>query len=157
VPEILNFSPEAKIIVMLRNPIDLIQSLHSLNVLMGIENIFDFEKAWGAEKERKGGKNLPMFCTEPKILLYSEWGKLGEQMERLLSHVKKGNLKIIIFDEFIKNTRQVYEEVLSFLGVPKDGRTKFTVINENRQINQTWLQIVFSFLIYYGLIIRAKF
>ena len=46
-------------------------------------------------------------------------------MERLLSVVPRDRLKIILFDDFVADTKGVYEEVLSFLEVPLDGRNDF--------------------------------
>ena len=41
--EIFKFNPDSKIIIALRNPIDLIYSLHSQYFFSGNENVLDFE------------------------------------------------------------------------------------------------------------------
>src|SRR5258708_5345567 len=53
VPEILKFNPGAKFIVMLRNPVELVQGWHNQCIIAGQEDILDFEEAWRAESERK--------------------------------------------------------------------------------------------------------
>ncbi len=131
VPEILNFNPEAKFIAMLRNPIDIVYSLYYDRLSWLTENE-SFEEAWRAELKRKRGKQVSFLFSEKRLPMYSEFGMLGQQMERLYSEVQKERVKVIIFDDFLKNTSGVYESVLSFLGVSSDGRTAFPKINENR-------------------------
>jgi hypothetical protein len=38
----------------------------------------------------------------------------------------------IVFDDFVADTRRIYEQTLAFLGVPSDGRTEFPVVNESK-------------------------
>lgn len=129
---------------MLRNPIELVQSWHAQKAFEGRENILSFEEAWRAGDDRKIGQKIPSSCWEPKQLIYSEWGMLGEQVEKLFSNVAKDRVKVIIFDDFIKTPKQIYEEVLVFLGVPSDGRTEFPKINERKIARIYWLQRIFS-------------
>jgi len=140
VSEILKFNPDSKFIVMLRNPVDLVRAWHSEMYYEGVEDIRDFESAWRLEEERRQGRRIPYPCWEPKKLFYSEWGKLGDQVERLLSVVARDKLKVIVFDDFITDTREVYAQVLSFLGVPLDGKDDFETINESRVLRYPWLQ-----------------
>lgn len=157
VSEILKFNPDAKFIAILRNPIDLLISLHAQRVFWGEENVVDLEKAWQMEAERKKGKNIPLFSADPKHFIYSEWIKAGFQVERLLSKVDKKNVKLIIFDDFIQFPEKTYTEVLSFLGVPPDGRKKFPKINERKSVNSIFLQQVLRYLIQSFSKIRSKF
>ena len=140
VSEILKFNPDSKFIVMLRNPVDLVQAWHAEMYYEGVEDIRDFESAWRLEEERRRGRRIPYPCWEPKKLFYSEWGKLGDQVERLFSVVAQDRLKVIVFDDFIADTRSVYEQVLSFLGVPPDGKDDFETVNESRVLRHPWLQ-----------------
>ncbi len=144
--EILKFNPEAKFIVMLRNPLDLVQALHSEQVFRGKENIADFEPAWRAEADRKKGGRLPAFCPEPRQLFYSEWGKLGEQLERFYSTVEKTKVHVIFFDDFARDTKGEYEKVLGFLGLSPDGRSFFPKMNENKKVVWPRLQIFYGML-----------
>lgn len=155
VSNILEFQPDAKIIVMLRNPVDLVVSLHRQLLKVGNENITDFLEAWDAEKERRTGKRIPPFCREPKFLYYSEYGKLGTQLKRVMDIVPKGQLKIIVFDDFVNNTRTIYQETLAFLGLADDGRNEFPRINEARVPRSQIIQIFLRFLLSIWLPVRA--
>ncbi len=140
VPEILKFNPEAKFIVMLRNPLEMLPSYHSQQVFAGRETITDFAAAWRLEESRKQGKNLPFRCLDPKKLFYSEWGKLGDQVERLFSRVPREKVKVILNEELAANARKVYAEVLEFIGVPSDDRRDFPKVNENKKVIWPGLQ-----------------
>jgi len=134
VSEILKFNVDAKFIVMLRNPVELVQAWHAQMNYEGVENIGDFESAWKLEPERKRGRNIPRNCLEPKQLYYSDWGMLGEQMERLFAVAPRNRVKIVLFDDYVADLKGIYEEVLSFLGVPTDGRNVFPIVNENKVV-----------------------
>lgn len=146
VPEILRFNPAARFIVLLRNPLDLVQAWHSQKVFEGREDILDFEQAWRAEADRREGKRVPASCWEPQDLLYSKWGLLGEQMERLLARVSPDRLKVLFFEDFSKDPAKAYNETLAFLGLPPDGRVRFQRVNENKKLRWPALQVVTGFL-----------
>lgn len=124
------FNPAAKIIVMLRDPVELIQSLHQQYLHGLYENEPNLERAWGLQEKRRGGNAIPRLCRQPELLLYGEMGKLGAQLERLYSIFPDCQIKIIRFEDFVKNTAEVYRDVLRFLSVPDDGRVSFPKINE---------------------------
>ena len=146
IKNILKFNRNAKFIVMVRNPVELSYSLHSQLLYGGDENIESFFDAWNLQSERFEGKNIPPYCRDPKSLQYGEIAKLGKQLERLLSLVKKENIHIIMFDDFKDNTRIVYDNVLKFLKVEEDNRTKFPKINENKKIKNTLLaELIYFF------------
>lgn len=157
VSNILKFQPESKFIVMLRNPTDLVLSLHNQQIKSGNENILSFIDAWKAEPNRKAGKQIPFNNREPKLLYYSEWGKLGMQLNRLLSKVDKANVLIILFDDFVKDTLACYQETLSFLGLQFDSRYDFPVHNERADFKNVYYQKVFSLMQNIWVRIRSKF
>ena len=58
--EIKEFQASASIIIMLRNPVDVLYSLHSYHVhTTGHEDILDFEAALEAEEHRRRGLRIP--------------------------------------------------------------------------------------------------
>ncbi len=126
-----HFNPEARIIVMVRNPVELVQSFHSQILGFLNEDEKDFETAWRLQDSRKSGQNLPRNCLDAKLLQYAEWGKLGEQVERLFDVFDPGQVKVIVFDDLIANTRIIFDDVLSFLQVPSDNRVQFPRVNAN--------------------------
>jgi len=157
VQNILNIYPGAKLIVMLRNPAELVISLHAQQLASGNENIRSFMEAWGAEKERKQGERIPISCRNPEFLFYSEWGKLGSQLQRVMKIVPSDQLKVIVFDDFIHNTLQIYSDVLDFLDLPYDGRDQFPVIHKRRLPKNKIFPILRQFAMFFWMPFKIKF
>lgn len=130
--QIYQFDPQAKIIVMLRNPVDLVYSFHSQVVFSADESVRNFEQAWRLQSKRQHGKKIPRQCREAAFLQYAAMGRLGEQMERLFSIFPLKQIEIIWFEDFVQSTKQVYDRVLNFLEVDNDNRQDFVRINENK-------------------------
>ena len=130
--EIYRYNSSSKIIVMLRNPIDLICSLHSYTY-NNREDEPDFQKAFHLQELRAQGLKLPKEIDEPLLLQYTKIGKLGEQVEKLLRIFPLEQVKMVIFDDFVSKTRDVYEDVLSFLNIPSDGRVDFPRFNKSNK------------------------
>lgn len=140
VDHILAYNPEAKFIVMLRDPVELLPSLHNQLKLTLMEDIEEFHEAWNAMPERAAGKRIPKTCREPKLLLYNKIAKFGDQLERLLAKVDKLNLKVIQFDRFKKDPQKIVQETLDFLELPASiNNMDFNIQNERSQIRYSLL------------------
>lgn len=129
---IYRFNPEAKILVMLRNPVDMVYSLHSELLFQAIETEPDFETAWRLQDKRSQGLDLPPGCLEPAYLQYRTIAQIGTQVEQLLQIFPKAQIKFILFEDFTRSTQTAYEQVVTFLGLSSDGRINFDQIRENR-------------------------
>jgi hypothetical protein len=140
IPNIREFNPDAKIIAMFRNPVDMVYSLHSQLLFWSEETEPDFETAWRLQERRRQGLDLPSTCREPQLVQYAEIGQFGTQTERLLSTFPRQQVKLILFDDFAVSPQQVYEDVIDFLGVPRDNRTEFPRINDNKRARLAWLK-----------------
>ncbi len=126
------FNPEARIIMMLRNPVDLVYSFHHRLLLNRQENVRDFERAWRLQEARRKGEHIPRTNTAPSLLQYRDWGRLGAQAERVLSVFRKEQVRFYRLADLAANPRNVYEDILEFLDVQDDGRQEFPVVNDNR-------------------------
>jgi hypothetical protein len=133
VPGILAFNPAARFIVMLRNPIEMAASLHSEAVKTLTEDVCDFRRAWGLQDQRRQGLRLPRLCYQKEFVLYGEFCKLGEQLQRLFRTVDRERVHLILFDDLTRHPRRVYQDTLRFLQVPDDGRVEFPVRNSFQQ------------------------
>lgn len=144
ISNIMKFQPEAKIIVMVRNPADLVLSWYFHLLKTGNEVISDFCEAWEMEPKRKKGLYLPRHCRNPRWLYYSEWGKIGSRVLKVAEMVPEKQLKVIVFDDFIGDTQQVYKSLLHFLGLPDDERKEFPVINEGKIPRNVYIAKIFN-------------
>jgi hypothetical protein len=140
IPNILAFNPEARIIAMFRNPVEMVHSFHSQLLYWSEEIVTDFETAWRLQEPRRRGLDLPPKSRGAFLLQYAEMAQFGSQAERLLSVVPAGQAKLILYDDFAASPRQVYSEVVEFLGLPPDERTEFPRINDNKRAKVAWLR-----------------
>lgn len=129
VKNILNYNPQAKFIVMLRNPIDMAPSLHEEQVFTGREDVTDFRQAWNLQDARRNGRELPKMVSEPKYVQYGDLCSLGAQVARLLEVVPRDRVKFILLEDLAGDPGVTYRSVLKFLNVSDDNRRDFKVHN----------------------------
>jgi hypothetical protein len=126
------FDPATRMIVMVRNPVELVPSLHSQLRYMLDEDEPDPERAWDLQEARAAGERLPPSVRVPAFLQYGAAASLGAQLRRVYEHVPREQVKVLVMDDLKADTGAVYREALAFLGVPDDGRTEFPRVNENK-------------------------
>ena len=115
--EIKEFSPSAKILIMLRNPVDMLYSLY-YQLLHEGKFLTSFKEAIEQEEELRK-KAEPMFEEGKRLreAMHTDLAKFYEQVNRYLNVFGKENVKIIIYDDFQKNIQKVYQEILDFLEI----------------------------------------
>lgn len=144
VESILEFNPDAKFIIMLRNPADMARSLHAQNLFYGDEDVESFEKAWELQGPRSSGRAIPRQCRHPILLQYKKICSLGALTERAFFRIPVEKRHVVVFDDFITNTRAVYAAILQFLGLPDDGRRSFPRVNERKRAKSQWVNHVLA-------------
>ncbi len=133
VPNILKFNPEAKFIILVRDPIKMYYSFYRHRYHRFQEDAETPEEAWRLQVPRKKGERLPKICpAEVETLQYGEVCKLGKQLERVYGYVPKDQVKVLFFDDLKTQPRELYKETLDFLDLPDDGRTEFPKVNARK-------------------------
>jgi hypothetical protein len=125
--ELERFSPSARILIMLRNPVDMMHSLHALYVRTGNEELADFEAAVEAEAERAQGRRLPPRCYFPEGLQYTSIARYAEPVERFLRTFGRERVHVLVFDDLVRDTAGEYRRLLDFLGVATHHPVEFDV------------------------------
>ncbi len=139
IENISKFNPDAYIIIMIRKPIDMIQSYHQQLLYSLFEDQELLEEAWKQQDNRKKGKNIPSTCRDPLLLQYSKMSSFTEQIKRVFKYFPEKQVKIILFDDFKNSPKSVYDDVLKFIDVPSDNRTNFPVINAAKKPRSLWV------------------
>jgi hypothetical protein len=109
-------APDARIVAMLRNPIDMIHSLHAHKLAAGTEDIADFEQALAAEDERRAGRRLPPL-SNPKLATYRDRALFGRQVERWFDVFGRDCVTVIIFEDMVADPAGHFRQLLDFLGI----------------------------------------
>ena len=138
--EIHTYDPQAKIIIMLRNPVDMMYSLWAQFRYSGNEQIESFEEALAAEPDRRQGKRIRRAAHCISGLYYRDMARFCEQTQRYFDVFGRDNVKVVIFDDFKADTAAVYRDVLAFLELDPSFRTSFDIINPNKEVRLEWLQ-----------------
>jgi hypothetical protein len=133
------YNSDAKIIVMLRNPMDMLISYHFQLVHSLFEDQITIEEAWRLQGERSNGRCIPQHCREPKLLQYREIINFGDHLERLYQIFPREQVLVIFHEEMKISTEQIYLKTLNYLGVPHDGQNQFPVHNIAKTARWKWL------------------
>ena len=132
--EIKKFSPEAKILIMLRNPVEVLYSLHSQHLFDGNENVTDFEEALNLDAERKRGNRMPHSLDFFALPPYRDSVLFAEQVRRYLDSFGRENIHVVLYEDFIADTEKAVTETLNFLGLDRKIQMTYNVINPNKRI-----------------------
>lgn len=148
IKHILEYNPKARIIAMVRNPIEIAYSMHSVRYAVGPrhEDIPDFEEAWRSQQDRMKGKRLPEDVIKPCILQYKKIASVGSQLARIKPLVPEHQLHVIVNDDMKADTIGVYNDVLQFLGLEKPEKLEFPVLEGNREWKNEKLRTLYFFL-----------
>lgn len=140
IDRLLRFDPETRIVVAVRNPIEMIHSFHARLVYLLDEDERDFERAWALQAQRARGERIPGRCRDPRSLQYRESASLGAQLDRLLKQAGRERVHVVVADDIASDRVKVYRELLDFLGLPDDGRTRLRGRNGHREFRHAWAQ-----------------
>ena len=142
--EIREFDSTARVIIMLRNPVEMMFSLHSHLLYTAREDIPDFDKALDAEPVRRQGRRLPanlrtgVYPVED--LFYREHARYAASVERYFDVFGRDRVHVVIYDDFAANTEACYREALRFLDVDDGFKPEFRVVHPNHRAKSRWLQ-----------------
>ncbi len=137
---ILRLWPKAKFIVSLRNPLQMIPSLHQRLFFNGDETERQFRRAWDLVPRRREGRSVPPRCPDPRWLDYWEGGKLGEYLERLLAVVGRDACFISVYDDLAADPAGQYRRLLDFLELPDAEPPSFKPHRVSMDVKIPWLQ-----------------
>lgn len=138
--EIKEYDANAKIIIMLRNPVEVMYSLHAQCVFSGRENIKNFEDALADEENRVKKHPDPFTDSNIYMLRYRKIASYSTQVENYLQIFGKDNVHIVIYDDFKDDTDAEYKKILKFLDIDVDFEPNFKVHNVNQAPKLFFLQ-----------------
>lgn len=138
---IYNFNPAAKIIILLREPVDMLYALHSNHVFNDNEIITDFEAAVNAVEDRRQGRLIsPVIHCPIEGLYYTDIGSYAQQVKRYFEVFGAENVSVILFDDLKNDTSKVYHDILEFLNVSTAFKPKFKIYNSGKQVKSDALK-----------------
>jgi hypothetical protein len=141
--EIHGFNPDARIIIMLREPADMLYSLYHELRYLGDEHLPTFQQALGAEEDRRAGRAISRRACFGQGLIYREAARYAGQVQRYFSIFGRERVHVIIYDDLANQPARVYRDTLEFLGLDSSYRpADFKIINGNKCVRSPALRAV---------------
>jgi len=113
--------PRARIVAVLREPAGYVRSLHLQLLASNVESERDLRRALALEPERREGRSVPAHTHHPEALLYSEHVRYVEQLRRFHDAFGRERVLVLVYEDFRRDNRAVFGQVLDFLGLDRDG------------------------------------
>jgi hypothetical protein len=101
---------------MLRNPVDMIHSLHAHKLAAGTEDEPDFEKALALEKDRAAGRAIPRH-SNPKLATYRDRAMFVPQLQRWIDVFGRDRVHVGILEDMVRDPASEFRKVLEFLQI----------------------------------------
>lgn len=127
------FNPRAKIVIMLRNPVEMMYSLHSELVFAGSEREADFARALDLEPARLRGELAMTDSSPPTKLAYRWISSFPDQVRRYLDCFGHEQVMVVLQEDMSADTEGTYRAILTFLGVDTGHVPDFPRVNANKE------------------------
>jgi hypothetical protein len=114
---IAEVAPNARFVAILREPVSFLRSLHLQFVETYVETENDFARALALEAERRQGRHVPRHSYWPRALLYSDYVRYVEQLDRYRTRFGAERMLVLIYDDFRRDNEGTVRQVLRFLDV----------------------------------------
>jgi len=144
--EIQEVSPNARILIHLRRPDQMLYSLHRQLLYAGEEDLKEFSEALAAEAERRMGRGIPkslhlgFYAPPQECLFYRQVASFGTQVARYIDAFGRERVHVVLYEDLLANPEDVYAQVCGFLGIDKAFRPDFEIHNSSRQVRSTLLR-----------------
>jgi Sulfotransferase domain len=126
------FNPRARIVAILREPAQLLRSLHLQLLQTHVESVRDLRTALLLEDERRRGLRIPRHCHRPQLLQYSEQVRYVDQLERFHASFPAEQILVFAYEDFREDNQAVVRSIFEFLGVDPGHRVEPSSANPTR-------------------------
>jgi hypothetical protein len=134
IDRLLRHNPDIKIIILLRNPVELVRSWHANLLYNGLEDIKNLEEAWRAQGVRAQGQRIPpQIAGMESRLQYRNMCAIGQQTARIVKQVPKEQLLILLLDDLERDHEAYHRRATGFLGVDYQPQASNTIVNPGKR------------------------
>jgi len=138
--EIQAVSPDARILIQLRRPDQMLYSLHQQLLYAGEEDLEAFSEALAAEGDRQAGRRIPdslhlgFYAPPLECVLYRAVAAFGTQVARYIDTFGRDRVHVVFFEDLVAHPEKTYAEVCRFLDVDAEFQPDFRVLNSGRDV-----------------------
>ncbi len=127
--------PDARIIVIMREPVSFLYSLHLQLINVHFEAEPDLRRALALEEERLSGHHLPQEGYYwPQLLRYSEHMSYVDQLRRYQDAFSADRFLILIYDDYRRDNPATLHKILRFLDVDDTVSLSTNEVNQSARI-----------------------
>lgn len=137
---VLRLWPDARFVIALRDPMEMLPSLHRRLLFNGDETVDDFATAWALTGERKQGRSIPRTCIDPRALHYDVLARLGTHVGRFFRMVGSERCFVVLLEDLIADPEDIYRRLMRFLGLPVGSLPDFAPRRQTQGFRVGWLQ-----------------
>lgn len=136
--ELLTYTPDARVIAMLRSPIELLPSLHAQLRYSGDEDLAELPAALAAEAERRAGRRIPpsthagLEAPPDEALLYRRVVDFAPQLRRWRAAFGPDRVLVLLHEELKADPQALWRRVVDFIGADPGFSPDFGVVNPNK-------------------------
>lgn len=136
--QLRDYSPQARLVAMIRHPVEVIESLHSQLLYSGEENIADLGEALAAEADRRAGKRVPpsthrgLEAPPDEALQYRRVVDFAPQIRRWREAFGSEALLVVLHEEMKADPQTTFARIVDFIGGPPGFQPEAGVVNPNK-------------------------
>lgn len=153
--EIHERNPEARILILLRNPVDMMYSLYNMFIwvrdltpngvidresgrVLSFEEALDTQETRKAELERDGDDEAAAGRRVLR-LFHTDAAMFSDQVARFFDAFPRAQVHVVLHDDFVAEPEATYRGVLRFLGVAEEFEPTFRKVNASRDFKSVTL------------------
>ncbi len=133
---IYDFYPNAKIIILLREPVAMMRSWHADCLRHGHEDVVSFQRAIELEESRSRGEQLPRGSGYPLCLQYRAMAHFTEQIERFENRFGSQQIKTLLLEDLKSVPQASLDSIREFLELPRCSPIQLVLHNEGVVLNR---------------------
>ena len=142
------FFPDARFVVIFRNPADRALALYHFMLQHGYERILPFERALAAEDRRFHSAHFANRCPQYFWnFMYVRSGLFGQQIQRYLQFYPRERFFITTLPQLLSDPGGVVGNIHEFLGVERRPTVEFPRFNASRTVRSPTLARMSRFLL----------
>lgn len=136
--EIAHKYPDARILAVARDPVDLVSSYHLFLRHEGWEDLETLKEAWAAQDARSEGLRVPVGARRRSSVNYREVAMQGKHIDRAMA-IFGNRLKVLVFSDLMKDSEAQVREIQSFLDLPQFDLGPLPAANSARRAKLAWV------------------
>jgi hypothetical protein len=137
---IAELQPAARIVATLREPASFVRSFHLQCLRVGNEDEKDLRTAIALEADRREGKHVPRHARRPQELWYSQHVRYVEQLQQYRARFAPEQMLVLIYDDYLADSRGTVGRVLRFLGVDDELQVPVRKANQSVSVRSKHMQ-----------------